>query len=135
MRNRTEGNYADELKEALEARKNGTADSRTDSRIGEMLYSIARWAINDEILQGKLYKEASRDHDFVFLVLTAICSCMDKADLDKRPKQLVMYFKRVGSRAIMHHVRDSNRLKRRHEDVDILDSDLVTDFYGHVAAN
>ena len=84
---------------------------------------------------GKLYKEASRDHDFVFLVLTAICSCVDEADLNKRPKQLVKYFKLVGSRAIKHHVRDSNRLKRKHEDVDIMDSDLVTDFYGQVAAN
>lgn len=122
--------YAHALKDAIVMRRSGKIDMATDDALGHICNSIAEWATAEMVLKGKLWRTFSQDEDFRAHVRLHVVKALDKVALDKAPREMLVYLKTSGVNSINHYIRDANRLKRKHEDVDIFDSDAKSDFYG-----
>ena len=122
--------YAEALKSAIVMRRNGTINAATDTELGHICNSIAEWATADMVRKGKLWRTFSQDEDFMAHVRLYVVRSIDKVDIEKQPKQMLVYMKNCGTNAINHFIRDANRKKRQHEDVAIFDVEMKADFYG-----
>lgn len=122
--------YATALKEALKMRREGTIDRATDDQLGLFAYNIAQWAIAASVQKKQLYRSMSGDIDFQSDVLAVVVSYLDKVDLDRQPKEILVYLYRVARSAIRDLVDKATAGKRQHEEVDFDGYVLTTDFYG-----
>lgn len=124
--------YADALKEALIARKAGTIDAATDNQLGLFLQNVSRWAIASQVKAGKLWRTVSQDEDFQADVLMHVCSKLDQLELDREPKEIIVYLKTAAQNKCRNYVRDMSRQKRQHDDVELIECDKATDIFGNI---
>lgn len=122
--------YATALKEALKMRREGTIDRATDDQLGLFAYNIAQWAIAASVQKKQLYRSMSGDIDFQSDVLTVVVAYLDKVDLDRQPKEILVYLYRVARSAIRDLVDKATAGKRQHEEVEVEGYVLTSDFYG-----
>lgn len=132
LRNRPkEYEYAGALKDAIALRRSGNIDAATDTLLGNIVNGIAQWAIASEVVKGRLWRTFAHDEDFCAHVRLKALQAVDKVDLGREPKEILKFIKRSAERdGIKHYIRDVNRKKRLHTDVQILDCDIAADFYG-----
>ena len=122
--------YAEALKEAIGMRRSGTIDAATDSQLGIFAYNIARWAVMDKIAENKLPVEVASDEDFMGWVVVSVVSYLDKVDMEKEPKQILVYLHRVAGSAARDLLAKSQAKKRQHEDVQLEGIIFEANFYG-----
>lgn len=123
--------YANALKEALIMRRNGTIPPQIDNQLGIMSYNIANWAICEALKDKTLFPEhVDGSPDFRSEITAKVCLYLDRVNLDREPKEILVYLKRVASSSIRDFIKRINRAKRKHEDVPLEDADLEADFYG-----
>lgn len=122
--------YASALKEALGMRRNGTIDRATDDQLGLFAYNIAQWAMATSVQKGKLWRSFSQDPDFQSDVIMGVVSYLDKVDLDRNPKEILVYLYRVALSTIRDLIDKANAAKRQHDEVDVPEVILTADFYG-----
>lgn len=130
LENKLGCDYADALKEALVMRRAGTIDRAVDDMLGNLLYSISQWSIAEAVRAGKLWRTFSQDPDFESEVLVAIVNYANKVDLDRRPKEILVFLKKCGRSAIRDLIMKANALKRQHEEVPLDGAIVHTNFYG-----
>lgn len=122
--------YSEALKAALVLRRAGTIPPQVDYQLGLIARSLAEWAIGEAIIEHKLWHELGEDEDFKSNVITAIISYFDKVSLDREPKEILVYLKRVGRSSINDQIDYMNAKKRQHEDVQLDGAIIYSDFYG-----
>ena len=124
--------YAVALKDALALRRNGIIDSEMNDQIGIFCWNIAQWAIAQSVVKGQLWRSFSRDPDFNSDVLCAVVSYLDRVNLDREPKEILVYLYRVARSSIRDLVKKATAGKRQHEECDIESATVSTDFYGRI---
>lgn len=124
--------YASALKSALTMRRDGTIDRDTDNQLGLFAFNIAQWAIAQSVVKGQLWRSFSRDPDFNSDVLCAVVSYLDRVNLDREPKEILVYLYRVARSSIRDLVKKATAGKRQHEECDIESATVSTDFYGRI---
>lgn len=127
--------YAGALKEALVLRRDGTITPQVDEQLGLFIYSIAAWAIGTMVREKKLYHTLAEDIDFKSDVVAGVSRYIDRVDLGREPKEIIYYLYRAGRNAITDILKKNSRAKRQHEDVGLLEVDLVANFYGETSVN
>ena len=125
--------YAVALKDALALRRIGIIDSEMNDQIGIFCWNIAQWAIARDVKYGKLWRTFSQDADFQSDVCTSVLSYVDKVNLDREPKEILVYLYRVARSAIRDLVKKATAGKRQHEECDIDSATVATDFYGRIS--
>lgn len=123
--------YASALKQALVLRRNNMIDPATDEQLGLIACSITNWSLHDSVKKGKLWHSHLDDVDFVSECVCAVVSYFDKVSLDREPKEILMYLKRVAQSKARDQVMAMNTLKRQHEDVDLEHATIEADIYGN----
>ena len=124
--------YAAALKSALTMRREGTIDRDMDNQLGLFAYNIAQWAIAQSVVKGQLWRSFSRDPDFNSDVLCVVVAYLDRVNLDREPKEILVYLYRVARSAIRDLVKKATAGKRQHEECDIDSATVATDFYGRI---
>lgn len=127
--------YAEALKQAIAMRRDGTIDWRTDRLLGDCLYSVAQWVISDSIAKGKLYREQGADPDFNSHVLLCIVSAVDKVDLSRTAREIIVYLKNAGrTDGVSHYTRALQAQCRSAETVayDEAACSMSRDFFGNI---
>ena len=92
--------YAAALKSALAMRREGTIDRDTDNQLGLFAFNIAQWAIAQSVVKGQLWRSFSCDPDFNSDVLCVVVAYLDRVNLDREPKEILVYLYRVARSAI-----------------------------------
>lgn len=123
--------YATALKEALVMRRNNTIPRAIDDQLGNIAFSIAKWAIGDSLSKNKLWVSQASDEDFAYEICYQVIRYFDRVSLEREPKEILVYLKRVAKSAIRDSIKKVNRAKRKHEEIDIQMSMVTTDFYGN----
>lgn len=124
--------YASALKSALTMRREGTIDRDTENQLGLFAFNIAQWAIAQSVVKGQLWRSFSCDPDFNSDVLCVVVAYLDKVNLDREPKEILVYLYRVARSAIRDLVKKATAGKRQHEECDIAAATIATDFYGRI---
>lgn len=124
--------YAEALKSALIMRRERTIDRDTDNQLGLFAFNIAQWAIAQSVVKGQLWRSFSGDPDFNSDVLCAVVSYFDRVNLDREPKEIIVYLYRVARSAIRDLVKKATAGKRQHEECEIESATVATDFYGRI---
>lgn len=129
--NKLGDDYADALKEALILKRSGHISPVIDTELGHLLYSVTQWALAEAVNAGKLWRTFSQDPDFQSDVLCSVVSHSNTVDLNRKPKEILIYLKKVGRSAIRSKIIYSNRLKRQGEVVGLDGVVQESDFYGN----
>lgn len=127
--------YEDAFKEAIVMRRNGTASAAVDTLLGHLAYSITRWGLAELVKQRKLFPPLSNDPDFQSQCTLMVVTYFDRIKLDMDPKAMLVYFKRVAQSAARDQILALNCNKRKHEDVQLEEVTLISDFYGRRTAS
>lgn len=122
--------YADALKEAIIMRRAGSITPDIDNQLGHICHSITQWCIGTRVLRGQLYRTHASDEDFQSDILLKVVEGLDKVNVDRKPKEIIVYLYRIAYTAINDKLDKLNAKKRVHEEWSLLDSDIYTDFYG-----
>ena len=101
LENLTGKEYAPQLKIVLVARKDGNITAKQEYDLGIYANSITQWAIASEVTAGKLYRTQSQDPDFQCDILAEVIKYMDRVDLSREPKEILIYLYRVARHATM----------------------------------
>lgn len=118
MKNLISTEYAEALKVALQKRRDGTITMPMDDQLGHIAYSIASWAVADEVKAGRLWRTHATDEDFKSVVLMNVVKAYDKVDVNRAPKEILRYIYRCAvNKGIRTQLESMNCLKRKHESV------------------
>lgn len=118
MKNLISTEYAEALKVALQKRRDGTITMPMDDQLGHIAYSIASWAVADEVKAGRLWRTHATDEDFKSFVLMNVVKAYDKVDVNRAPKEILRYIYRCAvNKGIRTQLESMNCLKRKHESV------------------
>lgn len=131
LNNKFGDDYAEALKEALILKRSGEIPPAIDNELGHLLYSVSQWAIAEAVKAGKLWRTLSQDPDFQSDVLCNVVSHCNTVDLDRKPKEILIYLKRVGRSAIRDKIIYNNRHKRQGELIGLDGVIQESDFYGN----
>lgn len=131
LNNKFGDDYAEALKEALTLKRTGDIPPAIDTELGHLLYSVSQWAIAEAVKAGKLWRTFSQDPDFQSDVLCSVVSHSNTVDLNRKPKEILIYLKRVGRSAIRDKIIYSNRHKRQGELIGLEGVIMESDFYGN----
>lgn len=125
IRNTSE-DASEAFKAALAMRRAGTIDGPTDDMLGTVVYNIARWAVADDnpVNLG--------DEDWISEVQLHLLLKLDRADLDRSAKALIVYFKRAADNKITSMKRYRGRQKRTGLLVELEPRTVATDIYGRI---
>ena len=121
--------YAPALKAAIILRRMGTIDEETDKELGRMCVKVSYWAINEMAREGKLFEEYAKDYDFVMDVAVGVISALDKVDIERTAKEILIYLKRVGRTTAKDRLASMTCKKRTGQVVNIEGMQIKTDFY------
>ena len=124
--------YAEALKKAIELRRLGRITKSENDQLGIFLYNVAKWAIAHSIENGKLWFSFAKDYDFQMSITATVIDYADRVDLDRKPKEILVYLFRVARSAIRDMVKKATAGKRQHEECEIESATLSTDFYGRI---
>lgn len=122
--------YAEALKDALKMKRDGTIPPAIDTELGHLLYSVTQWALSEAVTAGQLWRTFSQDDDFQSDVLCAVVNYSNKVDLERNPKEILIYLKKIGRSAIRDKLKYLNRGKRQREETGLDGVVIETDFYG-----
>lgn len=125
--------YAEALKDAIELRRLGRITKSENDQLGIFLYNVAKWAIAHSVENGQLWCSFAKDYDFQMSITATVIAYADRVDLDRKPKEILVYLFRVARSAIRDVVKKANTRKRRHDECGLFDSDITADFYGNIA--
>lgn len=118
FKNLIDTEYAEALKHALTQRRAGTITHQLDDMLGHIAYSIATWAIADEVRHGRLWRTHASDPDFRSHVIMRVVIAYDKVDVGRAPKEILKYIYRCAvNKGIRTQLESMNTQKRKHEDV------------------
>lgn len=118
MKNLISTEYAEALKVALQKRRDGTITMPMDDQLGHIAYSIASWAVADEVKAGRLWRTHATDEDFKGYVIMNVVKAYDKVDVNRAPKEILRYIYRCAvNKGIRTQLESMNCLKRKHESV------------------
>jgi hypothetical protein len=131
LNNKFGDDYAEALKEALKMKRSGVIPAPIDDELGHLLYSVSQWGIAEEVKRGRLWRTLSQDVDFQSDILCAVVVSSGKVNLDRNPKEILVYLKQSVKNAIGMKIRYMNRHKRKHEDVTLDGVVETSDFYGN----
>lgn len=131
LNNKCGDDYAEALKEALKMKRDGNIPPIIDNELGHLLYSVSQWGIAEEVSRGRLWRTLSQDVDFQSDILCSLVVSSGKVDLDRNPKEILVYLKQSVKNAIGMKIRYLNRHKRKHEDVTLEGVVETSDFYGN----
>ena len=130
LENLTGREYAPQLKDALVARKDGSITAQQEYDLGVYANSITQWAIASEVTAGKLYRTQSQDPDFQCDILAEVVKYLDRVDLAREPREILVYLYRVARHATMDWTRARKAAKRQHEEVALAQMVATSNFYG-----
>lgn len=130
IENLVDTEYARALKDALVLRRAGTIDAETDAQLGTFIYNIATWGIAERVRAGKLPESYRGDPDIRGDVVAMIMPKFDSVDLERSPKEIIVYLARCASTAAKDIRKKETRKKRVHEEVELEAVVMVSDFYG-----
>lgn len=125
--------YAEALKDAIELRRLGRITKSGNDQLGIFLYNVAKWAIAHSVENGQLWRSFAKDYDFQMSITATVIAYADRVDLDRKPKEILVYLFRVARSAIRDMVKKANTRKRQHDECGLIDSDITADFYGNIA--
>lgn len=125
VRNTSEDSSA-AFKEALVMRANGTITRPMDDMLGIIIYNIARWAVAESNPANL------GDEDFISDVQLHLLTKLEKADLNRSGKALMVYFKTAADRKIVSMYRYNGRQKRTGTLVELEPRTVATDIYGRI---
>ena len=125
--------YAEALKDAIELRRLGRITKSENDQLGIFLYNVAKWAIAHSVENGQLWRSFAKDYDFQMSITATVIDYANRVDLDRKPKEILVYLFRVARSAIRDVVKKANTRKRRHDECGLIDSDITADFYGNIA--
>lgn len=114
------------FKEALVMRSAGTITRPMDDMLGTIIYNIARWAVAESNPANL------GDEDFISDVQLHLLMKLDKADLNRSGKALMVYFKTAADRKIVSMYRYNGRQKRTGTLVELEPRTVATDIYGRI---
>ena len=114
------------FKEALVMRSTGTITRPMDDMLGVIIYNIARWAVADDNPANL------SDEDFISEVQLHLLMKLDKADLTRSGKALMVYFKTAADNKIVSMYRYNGRQKRTGTLVELEPRTVATDIYGRI---
>lgn len=134
FKNLIDTEYAEALKHALNQRRSGTITRPLDDMLGNIAYSIATWAIADEVKHGRLWRTHAADPDFRSYVIMRVVIAYDKVDVARAPREILRYIYRCAvNKGIRTQLESMNTQKRKHEDVPYDESiGGETNFYGEI---
>lgn len=132
MKNLIYTEYAEALKYALQQRRAGSITAELDRQLGHIAYSIASWAIADEVRAGRLWRTHAADEDFKSNVIYHVVRAYDKVDVNRAPKEVLMYIKRCAvNKGVRTQLEYMQAAKRRHESVPYDECvDGISNFWG-----
>ena len=122
----TSQDSSEAFKAALVMRQAGTIDRPTDDALGTIVYNIARWAVADDN-PGNL-----SDEDFISEVQLHLLTKLDRADLSRSGKALMVYFKTAADNKIVSMHRYNGRQKRTGLLVELEPRTVATDIFGRI---
>ena len=125
VRNTSEDS-SEAFKAALVLRQAGTIDRATDDALGVIVYNIARWAVADDNPVNL------SDEDFISEVQLHLLTKLDRADLGRSGKALMVYFKTAADNKIISMHRYNGRQKRTGIMVELEPRTVATDIYGRI---
>lgn len=123
--------WADALKEALIRRANGTLDWRGDMLLGKCLMNVARCAVCEMKLEGKLQFETRHDVEFDPNCAMWAVEVSNKVDVGKTGKEIFCYIRTGVKNRIKNYIAMKSRAKRRGDEVSLEDCDKITDIFGN----
>lgn len=121
--------YSEALKGAIARRRDNTITRAEDDLLGRLVYNIARWAVAD------YSRERLSDEDLIGEIQLHLVTVLDRIDIDRPGKAIIMYLKRAGDNRLISIDRANGRQKRTGELVSIEDIPLATDFFGRPIKN
>lgn len=124
--------YAEALKNAIELRRLGRITKSENDQLGIFLYNVAKWAIAHSVENGQLWRSFAKDYDFQMSITATVIAYADRVNLDREPKEILVYLYRVARSAIRDLVKKATAGKRQHEECDIDSATMATDFYGRI---
>lgn len=124
-------NYAPALKEAIIQRRARCIDFETDNLLGRICINIAMWAMADSVAR-EIIPVTMTTPDFRSDIVQAVVSGLDKVELGREPKEMLMYLFKVGKTAINDRRKYMSRSKRIHNDVELEKACVTTDFYSNI---
>ena len=122
--------YAPALKEAIRRRREHTLDFESEAQLGRMCINIAMWAMTSAYNKGKLWTELAFSQDFRADIVLGVVSGLDKVDIEREPKEVLIYLFNVGRTTINDRIKNMSAKKRTADIVPIDDvPNIETDFY------
>lgn len=122
----TSKDVSEALKAALILRRDGKMDRATEDMLGMVIYNIARWAVADSS------SASLDDEDLISELQLHILKKLDKANLDRHGKAVLVYLKRAADHKIIDMHRASHRQKRSGELVELEPFTVACDIYGRI---
>lgn len=122
--------YATALKEALVLRRTKHITPQLDDMLGVIAISLTKWSLIDKVSAGALTTNHLDDPDFFAQCVCSVVSYFDKVDLDRQPKEILLYLKSVAASSARDQVLKENTAKRKHDECDADGVIQLADFYG-----
>lgn len=107
-------------------RSAGTITRPMDDMLGVIIYNIARWAVAEDNPANL------SDEDFISEVQLHLLMKLDKADLTRSGKALMVYFKTAADNKIVSMYRYNGRQKRTGVLIELEPRTVATDIYGRI---
>ena len=104
---------------------------KLDDMLGVIAVSITKWSLLDKIKAGTMTTEQLDDYDFFSQCVCAVVTYYDKVDLAKRPKEILIYLKKVAASAARDQILKANTAKRKHEECDAEGVIQTADIFGN----
>lgn len=131
LANRRSDEYAQALKEALVIRRTGSLSHDLDDMLGVIAVSITKWSLLDKVKSGSMTTAQLDDYDFFSTCVCSVVTYYDKVDLSRRPKEILIYLKRVAASAARDQILKENTAKRKHDECDAEGIIQTADIFGN----
>lgn len=122
----TTQDVSEAFKAALILRRDGKMDPLTENMLGTVIYNIARWAVADSA------RVSLDDEDLISDIQLHLLTKIDKADLNRHGKAILVYLKHAADRKIIDIYRAAHRQKRTGELVELEPFTVACDIFGRI---
>lgn len=122
----TTQDVSEAFKAALILRRDGQMDPATENMLGTVIYNIARWAVADSA------RASLDDEDLISEVQLHLLRKLDRANLDRHGKAILVYMKQAADRKIIDIYRAAHRQKRCGELVELEPFTVTCDIFGRI---
>lgn len=117
--------YSEALKEALVMRSKGAIPREMDDALGLIIFNISRWAV------AETDRLVAMHEDVICDVNLKVLQALPKVDLNQPAKRILGFLRKTAKNAHYNMIRDSKRIKRSAELLQIDEIQIATDFHGN----